>query len=351
LLNQLWRGGFTVGDKLPTISDIAVNYNVSRDTAIRAVNELVKTGVLESRRRVGIRVRSIPPKGDIKHKSILVIDRRGSVFFSGPLSDAIHESLPGWSIFQTRIDGSGSQNYSDEFLNCFIRDHPYEVYVLASVHQKLKDYFQRNKLSCVVVGELEDGIDLPNVCLDEYARYYQATRYLIRLGYPRIAFIQFKAKSPGDYQREAAVSSAYSETIVADAIKKPVVIEIEEHKKPDGERALAGFLAQTEFPVGVVSGSDAAACWLLQKALEMGIAVPEEVGIVTSGSTDLPTHTYPQISGLKADRTKLGFALGRMLMQITGGYEPEPRHVIIPYERPYLIPRQTTTEANFFAPL
>ena len=48
LLLQLSDNGHSIGDKLPTISELATEFQVSRDTVIKAVKEMVKEGYLES---------------------------------------------------------------------------------------------------------------------------------------------------------------------------------------------------------------------------------------------------------------------------------------------------------------
>lgn len=338
------RRNMSVGDRMPTVSQLAKEYNVSRNTVIRAVTELVNEGVLESRRRVGITVRSISFRIGVKKKSLLAISKYGPVHVSKKMSDAIIESLPGWRMFHTEISGAESNDYCEEFLDEFINNNQYEVYLLNSVNSKLKRYFQKRQLPCVVVGDLSEGIDLPNVAFDEYERYYQATSYLLQKGYPNIAFIQFARKNPGDYRRETAVCAAYSEAQCHDEIKKPVLLDVDDSDRQKAELVLDNFIREALFPVGVVSGSDTATCWLLQKAHDIGIEIPGQLGIVTSGITDLPTHTYPQITSLKPDQTRLGFAVGGMLTRILAGYGPEPRHLIIPYHPPYIIERQTTEE-------
>ena len=353
LRDDIRHRNMSVGDRMPTISQIARKYDVSRNTAIRAVTELVNAGVLESRRRIGITVRSVSPfpESGVKQKSILSITRYGPLFVSKTISNAIVEILPGWRLFHTDIGGTESDNYSDEFLDDFFDNNRYEAYLLYSVHRKLKEYFQKRQLPCVVIGGEEEGIDLPNVYTDEYVRYFEIVKFLLQNGYPNIAFVQFDKKRPGDVQREAAVFAAYSESCDGDEIIKPFVLNIDETDKTGTEEKLCEFLQETEFPVGVALCSDHAACWLLQKAQEMGIAIPEQLGIVTSGISDLPEHTYPQITSLKKYHTQLGFAIGKMLWQIIGGYELESRHVMLSMEAPFIEERQTTTEVAMVAPL
>jgi len=343
LLDTIRQENLVVGDKLPTITEIADRYSVCRATAIRAVKALANDGVVSSRRRVGITVNALPPRKNVKHKSILTIVTR-DWHLQQQISDAILECLPGWSIFQTHIGGSISNNYSEDFLDDFISKHQYEAYLLWSVNKEIKSYFQKRKLPCIVIGDLENGIDLPNITFDEYERYYQATRYLLQQGYPDIVFIQFERKRPGDYLHEAGVRAALSENLVRDGICKPLVLSLDSNNEKEGKKILQRFLSETQFPVGVVSSWDNMTCWLLQIAHEMGVDIPRQLGIITTGVTDLPVHTVPQVTSLRWDKTRSGFEIGKMLIRMARGYDLTPRHVLIPYEPPYVITRQTTKE-------
>ena len=342
LLDSIWQENLEVGDKLPTITEIAKKYSVCRETAIRSVSELVEQGILYSKRRTGITVRALPPRKDVKRKTILSIFTRGPLSLPQQLQMAISESLPGWCIFQTQISSAESNNYADDFLDSFINNHKYEVYLLVSVNPKVKAYFQRKKLPCILIGELEEGIDLPNVAHDEYERSYQATRYLLQQGYPEIVFIQYKRKRPGDERRAAAIIAAINENQTDTEVQKPAILSIDSTNKPEGEKIIARFLSEAQFPIGVISCSDYVTCWLLQKAHKMGIDIPSQLGIITNGFTDLPTHSYPMVTSMKPDSARIGFEVVKMLLRITSGYDSGPLHVVIPYEPPYVVPRQTT---------
>ena len=350
LIKHICDSGYQVGRKLPTITTLAEEYNVSRDTAIRAVRELVREGILESRRGVGITVRKIPERGNVKRESVLAIFRN-SPFLIDAFHDAFYQALPGWQVFQTSLNDITSDNYCDSFLDAFIQKNPYEVYLLFSVHEKLKRYCERKNLPCVVIGEVEKDLHLPNVCFDEYARYYQAARYLLDKGYDNLAFLQFLRKSPGDFQRTAAICEAYSESRIDDDLRRPLIVDVDELDQKSTEAALSEMLSRAEFPLGVVSGTDTGACWLLQQAHAMGVSIPDDLGIVSSGTSDLPTHVYPQITCLRPDQTKLGFAVARMIRQIVSGYDFDSRHVRIPFTAPYVIERQTTRDAHVNAPI
>ena len=114
LIKQILSDNYEVGCKLPTITELAKNYNVSRDTAIRAVKELVKEGVLESRRGVGITVRKIPERGNVKKDSVLTIFRNNP-YLNNAFRETFQQALPGWQIFQTNLNDVLSDDYSESF--------------------------------------------------------------------------------------------------------------------------------------------------------------------------------------------------------------------------------------------
>ena len=341
LCEQIQRDGFDIGDKLPTISEIAQRYGVCRNTAIRAISSLVSEGILESRRRAGIHIKEIPKSKLMNPKSILAITSESQPL-PGGISNTIMHCLPEWPLLQVRIDEASTEGYCPHALDNFFTSNSYGVYILFSVHRKLKEYFLQTKLPCLLIAGLEDSLGLPSVCYDIYARYYHATKSLIGQGYHNIIFIKKKTDEHELCRPEIAVTEAYNEIDFNQKIQEPVVLEIDETNRSQAEEILSEMLASTEFPAGVVSSSDLVSCWLVQKAMQNDIAIPDQLGIITSNTTEIPTETYPQITGLRSDQKKLGFAAARILTQMLGGSTNNLPQTVLPFEPPFLIQRHTT---------
>jgi len=339
------QNGLSVGDRLPTVSEMAEEYGVSRNTVLRAIRRLVKQGILESRRYHGIVVRNIP-KSKPSRQSVLAI---GSIHQSGALSkqerSSIIQCMPGWQLFETFIDDENCEDL-DGYLDEFLRTHGYDVYILASVSEGVKRYFEQKRITCVVAGGLEEGSSLPNVTTDEHLRYYQGARYLIDCGFPRLAFLQFKYRAPGDYERELGVLEAYNELFTHNNIEKPPVIEFDSNDEAGSKKNIEEFLSKAQFPLGLVSSSGKASCWAMETASQLGISIPDQLGIVGEGARAGELHTIPKITYIRYDHLKMGFALGRLLKEMLQGYDTETRNIKIPFEPPYIIPGGTTPAPN-----
>ncbi len=52
--------GFDIGDRFPTVLEVANQYNVCRNTAMRAIFKLVGEGTLELKRGHGICIKEMP---------------------------------------------------------------------------------------------------------------------------------------------------------------------------------------------------------------------------------------------------------------------------------------------------
>jgi len=344
LLDRFVYSGLNHGDKLPTITEIAKLFDVSRTTAIKAVEELVNEGVLESTRGRGIRLSRIPRRVATDSKTVLAIRHRG-VGFSENLKQALIEALPGYQLFETQIGNLDPGSDSIKKLDELVGGGGCAAFILSSVNRFVQHYFQSKRVPAMVVGELEGGVDLPNIAFDEYERFYQATRFVLECGYKNVTFIQHRVKAPGDYLRRAGVMAAYNEMCSSNNFSKVYVIEVDEDDERTGKKDIAEFLDAFGVPVGFVSGSDISASWLLHVAREKGFSVPKEVGVVSNGNTLLPEHTHPMMTCLRYDDVKLGFETGSMLTQLISGYDLNPRHVKISFEHPYIIVRETTITA------
>ncbi|NIA31696.1 MAG: GntR family transcriptional regulator, partial [Actinobacteria bacterium] len=325
LRDKILDENYEIGDKLPTISLIADAFNVSVVTAVKSVKELVEDGILETRRGVGITVKRLPKRRVSEKKSILSINQSVSTW-QPEMRKIFETAMPGWQILETHVDEANPNKYSEAFLDDFIKDHPFPVYVLTNAPRRFQEYFQNKRLPCVVLGSLEAGIDLPNVVPDAYERFYQAARSL-RQKYPRIAFLQHKYTSQVEQDRYTGVMEALNEGHVSGALKEPQGIELVGYDEEKSKAGMVDFLRNAEFPIGVLCCNDIGAYWLLQEAIKMGVPIPGQLGIIAEGSLAGLLHTIPDMTYIRYDHAKLVFTLVRMLKDILRGYDVSTQHI------------------------
>ena len=342
LLDWILDNNIKVGERLPTITEIAERLDVSRPTVIRAVNELAKEGTVLSQRRRGIVVKSIPePFSGVKSRSIVVLSRPGDQIDENTAQ--MSQFFPERQFVFMSIDEEMSDGFSQEFMDQFISDYPSDMYLLRSVSSKVKQYFQNKTLPCIIMGGLGEGIHLPNICEDQYTRSYQAVRYLIEDGYENICLLENARKAPGEFHRRAGATEAYNISNNGNgALKQLDIVEFNESDIKQTEKNISDFLKAASFPLGIHCGADDAACLAVKTALSMGISIPDELGIITEGVTDMPLHIHPEITALRSDQSNISFAANRMLIQLLDRHPLKERHVMIPFDAPYIIPRGTT---------
>ena len=71
LLQQIQQGELQAGDRLPVRSDLIAQYQVTRTTMDRALNELIRQGVLSSSKRGGTIVNGLP----VARKRVAIVSR------------------------------------------------------------------------------------------------------------------------------------------------------------------------------------------------------------------------------------------------------------------------------------
>ena len=84
-------------------------------------------------------------------------------------------------------------------------------------------------------------------------------------------------------------------------------------------------------PMAVLTYDETDAACLLRKCLALGIAVPEEISILSIGNDPLLSEMQPTpISSIDQDLERGGYEAAAVLDKLMEGQRPEQRHVLIP---------------------
>jgi LacI family transcriptional regulator len=106
-----------------------------------------------------------------------------------------------------------------------------------------------------------------------------------------------------------------------------------------GERAAAQLLALPEPPTAIVAAFDLMAAGVLRAAAAAGLRVPDDVSVIGFDDIMLAAHLQPGLTTLRQDKTGLGTAAARALVDLIAGGPDPPAAVTLPVE---LVVRGTT---------
>lgn len=177
---------------------------------------------------------------------------------------------------------------------------------------------------------------VPDVCVDEHAAGYLATRHLLDLGHRRIGFVGGPVRSmPSRLKRTGWELALVEAGLSADS----ELVAHGQYGAAGGAAALACLFESVHPPTAVVCASDLMALGVISEARRRGRTVPADLSVV--GFDDIPMAGYctPALTTLAQPITEMASAaVDGLLAALAGGTVPTDSRVF----RPTLVIRDST---------
>lgn len=196
-------------------------------------------------------------------------------------------------------------------------------------------YFEPEIIEKVIASEkilvLVDHVygDLTSVNGDNFRGAWQAVSHLIQAGCRRIAFISGPPQHPSIKERLRGYRQALADAHLVHRA------DLEIYREPlelaDGARvALHKLFKLSEPPDAVFAYNDETAAVVMQRCLEQGLRIPEDIAIV--GFDDIASAAYlqPPLSTVRINKETLGIKGLELLLAKYHGEEIES--IIVPIE-------------------
>jgi len=181
------------------------------------------------------------------------------------------------------------------------------------------------------------------VALDNQDGARLATQHLLSQGYRCVGIIT----GPSDWweaqQREVGWRQVMLDTEIGDLNKLKVVGDWSAHS---GNIGLRDLLAKSPQIDAVFASNDQMALGALQAARQMGIKIPQELGIV--GFDDIPeaAYFYPALTTIRQDAEELGAqAVDQMCNSLQARHQGEEYRSDVVWIKPELIVRNSSIRA------
>lgn len=173
------------------------------------------------------------------------------------------------------------------------------------------------------------GDPFPAATTDLLSFVRNALRHFEKLSCPNLLFV-----GPGADSRCGRVSALFRRFAARSEVRNirsayfrtgdPLVSRLDENpvQHPEVEQALR----QMPRPFGIVTLRENDAVFLLNACREMGLRVPQEVGILSGADARMVQFTDPPLSALTMDYLELGRRAVAMLENLMAGREPARRY-------------------------
>ncbi|MFD0716023.1 GntR family transcriptional regulator [Paenibacillus sp. GCM10027626] len=359
LLEQIHSRQLSPGDQIPTEQELSQTFNVSRITAMRAVKELEHKGFVYRRKAVGTFVSPEKEWAEAAAEG----GRRSGAAQSLSLISVI---LPfgeeiGYDILHGAEQAARMQGYYVTLHNS-LRDPVREREIIEQLRQDgvqgivlypctssssidIVSDLMVSKFPFIVIDRNIVGIEVPAVVSNNFQGSYGITSHLIALGHRKIAFLcgeMLEMESAGERYR------GYCKALIDNGIplRKDWVINTpidlnQSMALPYDERKVVMQtvierwfveLASKDRPTAVVVLNDITAVSLLNKAIEHGIRVPEELSITGFDNLSFTKHLDVPLTTVEQSFFKMGEEAVNMLIGDIRSGTNEIRKVVLDTE-------------------
>lgn len=189
----------------------------------------------------------------------------------------------------------------------------------------------RGDLPIVILGEGAAPLPVDRVMIDNVSAARAATEHLLALGRRRIGFAghEITELSATSIQRIMGYQQALEEHGI---LPDPALLFPSSEISPTGAVEGVGRALDAGMRVdGLVCRDDLAAIGALRALHERGIRVPEDVAVTGWDNIELSRVTFPSITTIAPDLTRLAERAVKMLVDRIEGYAGVGRHELVDY--------------------
>ena len=341
ILDGVWKAG----ERLPSEIELAARFHCSAGTINKAAALLAHEGLIERRRRTGMRVLNTkakdPPRGG----------RLDAFAFIHPseLHDCIFRTVRGFHAeaseggrrVVTLTTGSDFRKEAEfigrlsEFDVKGVVIDPLLISAEDQVH--LSQMILASKVPMVLANVSLPGLGCSSVQADNFHAGYTATRHLLDQGLRDIGYFSNHSWVQFVRDHHQGYRWALQEAGVAE---RPEWVFLEEGMHIDFVDPLAEptalartFLGQTRGMRGVVCSNDFMASGLVRAAQERGLRVPADLKVVgTDDNSALPVPGGVSLTTYRVPYEAIGRRAFRLLEAHVSGEAPRAVDVLIPGE-------------------
>ncbi len=267
-----------------------------------------------------------------------------------------------WTEHSRRVL-QGLLNYIEEYPNIQVRDFRFSsndpnlvgnppwtgkvdgAIVSAGRNPGITTWLKRGKVPVVVAGG--DLIDsgFVSVYTDVHSVGRLAAAHLTEAGFEHIAFVGYQ-KSDGSKRRRDGLSDELTKRgikLKAVALKEIPVDTVDDDSEISESTVekIQQLLEKSPKPLAIVALNDVVAEFVAKIALEMGLSIPDEIGVLGVGDSERARMSDPPLSSVHTPGVEIGYRCASLLHSMILGNTPKETVFEIPAEQ--VSARRSTT--------
>ncbi|MGA9408503.1 MAG: LacI family DNA-binding transcriptional regulator [Bacteroidota bacterium] len=332
--------------KHKTIIDIAKKLKLSPSTISRALNNHpdIKESTKAKIKKVAVELNYRPnpiaqslKKNRTSTIGVLVPEIKHD-FFSSAIS-GIEEIA--YKLGYTIILCQSDEKYEREVINTNLLMHQRVAGVIVSISEKtrsgghFKDLLKAGIPIAFFDRACEDVI-ADKVIIDDYKSAFDATTYLIKKGYKRIAHFAGLKTLEICQKRMKGFTDAMKQANLP--LLDGFLIHGELHES-HGYQSMNGLIEKKTVPDAMLGVNDIVAIGAFRRIKEAGLRIPEDIAVMGFSNSKLTTMVYPTLTVVDQFPFEMGKNAASMLIEMIEGRRTKPRTLVIETK---LIVREST---------
>lgn len=332
LTDWIKSGELSLGDRLPTESDLAKRFEVSRQTVRQAVGELVQKGVLERIQGSGTYYKESSETNvaarNTRIVGVVTTYISDYIFphiirgIEGRLSE--HNFSP--LLYSTQNNHARERRALEDILERGVDALIVEATKSATPNTNIDLYHQlaQRGIPVVMIHAKYPELQVPLIEVDDVEGGRLATRHLSGLGHKKIGAIMKLDDSQGVRRLEGfmdavgelqlqfranylAFYSTEDESIVAESYAKRLAA-----------------MGQEQRPTAVFCYNDAIAAGLIRFLRNESIKVPNEIAVAGFDDAPIAALSHPQLTTISHPKVAMGIKSADVVLQCLDGNLPNP---------------------------
>jgi len=355
LKSKIYDKELLPGQQLPTELELAKEFNVSRITSKKALEELEKEGLIYRKRGHGSFVSNTRygmSNGSMKKVISMLMPSENTESWVTPYirgaMDALNSKRYFLSIHCSGWDSNRERHIVKELVNEGIGGI---IYYLPWSYRNIDIYYKMyiDKYPIVAIDKAFEIIPLSSVVSDNFNGGYKAAIHLLELGHRRIAYVSPDnvANVPSVRERFFGYCSALNDYAI-DIDDEIVIIGHEgltagvAFKKQ--ERELCRKIMSNVIKKGVTAvlfENDIIANKFIKVFHDLGVKIPEDISVVGFDDIDILDIADLKLTTVKQDFYRIGRRAAEIIMEGIETQKWEYIKEVIPVE---LVVRETTKQ-------